>query len=368
MRTFFILLLITINPSWAGDNSEQRLEEIQTEIQTLSADLKQTKKTKTELYQQLKQQSQAVSNLNKELRQLDQQLTQQAAQLVELKQQQQQQQQQKHAKQLNALNDQLRAAYINAQPNYLKILLNQHEPSNLMRASVYFHYFHQARQQQLTTISATLQILTDSQQQLLAAQQQHKQTYQQRQQQQQTLQQQNEQRIATLKQLELKLSSQGARITALREEEQSLQTLLNKLSKKNLDDLGFAKRKGSLAWPIKGKVVDHYGRSRNLGTLTWQGIMIAAPAGRDVNSSAPGRVVFSGWLRGFGLLLIVDHGNQYMTLYSNNQALLKEVDDTVDTGELIALSGDKGIKQYAGLYFELRHKGSPTNPARWFGK
>jgi murein hydrolase activator len=372
---FSTLLLSCTSLTWADTNSTQRLENVQVELQTLSEEFNQNKASKSELYQQLKEQSKAISKLNRELRQLDQQLKQQNSQLDKLKQQQQQQQK-SHAKQFKALSNQLRSAYINAQPNYLKVLLNQQDPASLSRTSIYFDYFHQARQQQLMDISSTLQLLAGNQQQLMAAQQRQQQSYKQRQQQQQALEKNNQRRLATMKQLDIKMNAQGTRISALREEEQSLQTLLKSLalqkkSKPMLqksDDFKFASRKGSLAWPIKGKVIARYGSSRNLGKLTWQGIMIQAPAGNNVRSSATGRVVFSDWLRGFGLLLIIDHGDQYMTLYGNNQTLLKEVGDTVSTDELIALSGDKGIRQHTGLYFEVRHKGSPTNPTKWLGK
>ncbi|NOQ93028.1 MAG: peptidoglycan DD-metalloendopeptidase family protein, partial [Methylophaga sp.] len=162
----------------------------------------------------------------------------------------------------------------------------------------------------------------------------------------------------------------------LREQEKSLHSLFDSLSKPAKVNTNktvsappsFAKRAGSLAWPIKGKVLARYGSSRNLGKLTWQGILISTPAGKNIVASAPGRVVFADWLRGFGLLVIIDHGDQYMTLYGNNETLLTKVGDSVSTGDWIAQSGDKGIHQHAGLYFEIRHKGSPTNPLKWLGK
>ena len=370
-----VLLLALSSIVWADTKSTQRLENVQTEIQTLSKDLKQSKTTKTALYKQLKQQSQTISKLNRELHHLDKQLQQQATQLQTLKQQQQRQQL-SHGQQLQALYDQLRAAYINVQPNYLKVLLSQHDPASLSRTDVYFRYFHQARQQQLTTISETLQSLTNSQQQILQAQQRYQQLFERTQHQQQALQKTNKQRLATLKKLDVKMNAQGVRLTTLQEEEQSLQALLRSLSQKksvphspkNSPSSAFATRRGSLDWPIQGKVIARYGSSRNLGKLTWQGIMIQAAPGKEVIAAAEGRVVFSDWLRGFGLLLILDHGNQYMTLYGNNQTLLKEVGDTVNAGEAIALSGDQGIRKYAGLYFEIRHKGNPTNPVKWLGK
>jgi len=378
MYKFFCLAILILAPVHAGaeSNTTQRLETVQTEIKSLSEELGQTKASKTELYQQLKSQSQAASTLKRELYKLDNSIKQQAAKIKTL-QAQQQQQAQAHSKQLDALNNQLKAAFANAQPNYLKVLLNQQDPAKLSRSSIYFHYFHQARQQQLSNINNTLVELTEQQQQLKLAQQQQQQLYQQRQQQQQQLQQKNQQRLVTLKQLEQKLDQQSSRITALREEEQALQAVFKSLQQKphkavtkttSQPHRKFSSLKGTLPWPIKGKVTARYGSTRNLGKLTWQGIMIDAPSGKEVNASAAGQVVFSGWLRGFGLLIIVDHGDKYMSLYGNNQSLLKEVGENVETGELIALSGDKGIRQHAGLYFEIRHKGSPTNPTAWLGK
>ena len=178
--------------------------------------------------------------------------------------------------------------------------------------------------------------------------------------------------------LDKKITSQDSRLALLREQELSLQALLYSLNKpkratdinivkaKNLQS--FANQQGKLIWPKNGKLLAHFGSPRNLGKLTWQGIMIAASSGDNIVAAAPGRVVFSDWLRGFGLLIIIDHGDQYMTLYGNNESLLKQVDDEVVTGDLIAHSGEKDVRQQAGLYFEIRYKGSPTNPMKWLRK
>ena len=112
-------------------------------------------------------------------------------------------------------------------------------------------------------------------------------------------------------------------------------------------------RLGSLTWPVKGKLLARYGKNRDIGKLTWKGIIIAALTGDNIVASAPGRVVFANWLRGFGLLIIVDHGDQYMTLYANNKTLFKEVGEDVFTDELIAQSGVRGMNEYSGLYFEI---------------
>ena len=377
-KHYLFIFLLTFSSStalWAAKDPAaiQQLEDVKTEIKNLSEHVSTDKASQAELFQQLKQQSRAVSTLNKTLLELKQKIQRQSVELVQLEKRQQQEQR-SHDFELTALTEQIRAAYNTSQPNFVKVLLNQQDPASFRRSSIYFHYFNQARQQQLTDISAILQNLTEDQKSLLAAQKKQQRLYNQQQQKQQALQQQTQQRQATLAALDKKIASQDSRLTLLKEQEQSLQALLHSLNKpkantsSNSSHKAFAKRAGSLTWPVKGKVLARYGSTRKLGKLKWQGIMIASASGKDVVASAPGRIVFSDWLRGFGLLMIIDHGDQYMTLYGNNETLLKQVGDNVVSGELIAQSGDKGIRQYAGLYFELRHKGNPRNPLKWLSK
>lgn len=370
---FFSLALTT--GLYAEESSTQRLENVQSEIKTLSKELGQSKASKDELFKQLKEQSQSASKLNKELHTLDNAIAEQSATLTKLKKQVEQENK-AQAQQLEHFEQQLRAAFSNAKPSYLKILLNQDDPAKLSRSSVYFQYFHLARQQQLKDIDQSLANLSDDQRELYAAHKKQQTLYESRKQQQQQLTAQNKQRQLTLNQLERKIDQQSDRISELKAEEKALQQVFASIAQKAQkkpakaykSTTKFSKLKGQLPWPLKGKVSARYGTKRNLGNLTWQGIMIDAPSGKEVRSIASGQVVFSGWLRGFGLLIIVDHGDKYMTLYGNNQTLLKEVGDKIDANELIAQSGDKGIRQYAGLYFEIRYKGSPTNPKSWLSK
>ena len=372
---FVLLLLIQCNALLAKEDSQQQLNDVKTEIKSLNQDVDKNKASKAQLFKQLKQQSRSVSKLNKSLLSLKQEINQQNLELKRLEQQLQQQHA-SHTGQLNALNQQIRTSYIHGQPSYLKILLNQHNPATLSRSTTYFHYFHQARQQQLLSINKTLNNLSVDQKLLFTAQKAQQKRYAQQKQKQKSLQQQTQQRQATLKLLDAKITDQDSRLAFLHEQEKSLHSLLNSLNKPKVNNTvktptplaSFSKRAGSLTWPIKGKLLARYGSSRNLGKLTWQGILIATPAGKNIVASAPGQIVFADWLRGFGLLIIIDHGDQYMTLYGNNETLLIQVGDTVSTGDLIAQSGDKGIRQHAGLYFEIRHKGSPTNPLKWLSK
>jgi len=390
----------------AGGNSAERLDTVRGEIEDLSADLSQKKASREEMYAQLKQQSRKVSELNRELRSLEQQIAEknqtlkQLREVAGIKEAEQNQQ-------LDALYEQMRAAYINAEPSYLEMLLNQQDIATISRGSTYFRYFHEARKAQLESINQILTQLNEEQKAILLAQQSLEMAKQEQLLKQQALQQETEKRKATLAALDKTISGQDAKLAALKEEESNLQALLDRLAREREQRIAreqaaqekaardkakqqqqkppaatksaaiapppkpntpFSRLNGKLNWPVSGKVLARYGSPRNLGKLKWQGIVIDSPTGNDVRATATGRVVFADWLRGFGLLIIVDHGEQYMTLYGNNETLLKQAGDTVQAGEVIAQSGEQGIRGLTGLYFEIRHRGAPTNPLKWLAR
>lgn len=128
----------------------------------------------------------------------------------------------------------------------------------------------------------------------------------------------------------------------------------------------FAKLKGRLAKPVDGRIAARFGTKRT-GSATWQGIRFRAPEGADVRAVAAGTVVFADWLRGYGNLIIVDHGGNYLSVYANNDTLLKNVGERVQQGETIGAVGSSGGDDEPGLYFELRHRGKPVNPSPWLG-
>ena len=130
------------------------------------------------------------------------------------------------------------------------------------------------------------------------------------------------------------------------------------------NDGRFARQKGTLRLPVKGTVQGRFGGPRE-GGGTWRGLFIKSGAGNDVKAVAGGRVVFAEWMRGFGNLLIVDHGDAYLSIYGNNDALLKEVGQAVQGGETVATVGNSGGNPETGLYFELRHQGQPIDPMKW---
>ena len=134
----------------------------------------------------------------------------------------------------------------------------------------------------------------------------------------------------------------------------------------DIDAPQIAKRKGKLEWPVSGKLALKYGSKKS--TLSTDGIFISSDSGKAVKVVHPGRVVFSEWLRGYGLLIIVDHGNDYLSLYGHNQSLLRNTGDWVQAGETISLTGSSGGYDQTGLYFSLRHNGKSFNPVPWLNK
>ena len=180
-----------------------------------------------------------------------------------------------------------------------------------------------------------------------------------------------QQRQQVLGALDRDLQDKGARLARLKQDEQELQALIRKLQE-TIDDLPEVKTderplkslKGRLNWPLKGRMLARFG-SRKAGNLRWDGVMIGTPEGRKVKAVHRGRVAFADWLRGYGLLLIIDHGDGYMTLYGNNQSLFKETGEWVEASEPVALAGSSGGRPEPGIYFGIRVKGKAVNPRKW---
>jgi septal ring factor EnvC (AmiA/AmiB activator) len=149
-----------------------------------------------------------------------------------------------------------------------------------------------------------------------------------------------------------------ALVAGLREELESIPALEEQAQ-------SFASLRGTLQWPSSGRLLHQFGAKRESDNQSWQGVLIGTDTGAPVTAVSHGRVAFADWLRGFGLLLIIDHGEGYMSLYGRNQSLFKEVGDWVAAGELIAVVGTSGGEEETGLYFEIRNNGIPMNPARW---
>ena len=245
--------------------------------------------------------------------------------------------------------------------------MNQNESERIQRTISYYQYLNKARINEINkfqiTITQLMEVTTQHQEQvaqlqLLKANQQ---------QQRKNLNKNKDKRSKTLASLNNKLLSSKQQLAKLKAEEANLTAALQKLTaliRAEVDLVGLSKLKRKLSWPVKGRMLRNFG-SRKQGYLKWKGVLLGAPIGKQVQTIHNGTILFSDWLKGYGLLIVIDHGNGYMSLYAHNQTLLKSVGDRVETGEPIALVGQSGGQDQAGLYFEIRHQGKAVNPKLW---
>jgi len=252
----------------------------------------------------------------------------------------------------------------------VKLLLNQQQPDQLARVLRYQEYFQKARTLRISNILATLEELRRVTEEVISAQQELAQRQQAVRQQSQELESAHLSRQQALSALQQSMGKKQQEISKLEEDAQRLDQLLKDMSQALSDipanPMGqpFGALAGNLPWPAEGRHRVSFGRPREAG-LTWNGVIIDAPEGALIRAIHPGRVVFAEWLRGYGLIIILDHGDGFLTLYGHNQSLLRDVGDWVLAGETLALAGDSGGRTSAGVYFEIRRNGSPVNPASW---
>jgi septal ring factor EnvC (AmiA/AmiB activator) len=273
--------------------------------------------------------------------------------------------------QREALAALLRSAYALGHNEELKLLLQQDDVAAIARVLAYHRYFQRAQVGQIDKLRGDLKQLADVQDSIVVATRELTSTRDARNAESGRLDTERSERAQLVAAIDEKLKDQGARIAALGKDETALTQLLEQLRdvfadipKQLAGEAPFASARGKLAWPLKGKVVTAFGAADESGRRS-SGVLLAAKVGAAVHAIAHGRVVFADWMRGYGLLIIVDHGDGYLSLYGCNETLLKDVGDWVDAGETIATSGASGGQKTPGLYFELRAKGQPVDPRGW---
>lgn len=269
------------------------------------------------------------------------------------------------------LRSALRASYRSGQESYLKVLLNQEDPALSARMLQYFERFNRQRSKQIQAFRKTIEeiaaVRIETEQTSLAlAAQQDELTEQQL-----ALKSDQDSRSALLKELDSSIASRSSELGQLQQDRQRLEELIEKIAEAIAsipapDQLTpFAQAKGSMPLPLNGQIGSRFGASYSDGNLHRQGVIMLAELGSPVRAIHPGRIVFADWLRGSGLLVIVDHGEGYLSLYANNQALAKSKGDWVNRGEALATAGSNAGTGDAGIYFEIRHNGTAQDPLLW---
>ena len=366
-----VCLLALASGSVQAASQQAQLKELRARIAKLQANLDRDIQTRSQVQRQLRDSEQQIAKQTDSLRSANASVAQAQARLATLQHEQAQQQAVLDA-QKTALAQQIRAAYMQGQDSRLQLLLNARDPATLDRLLAYYDYMNKVRATRIQAVRAQLDTLAKInarvKQQLAALsdlRQQRARTLAQ-------LKHSRETRTQLLAQLNQRIRSHGQQLARMQSDERNLENLLNNLQQTLADipaDLEghhrFSSLRKRLPWPVAGRIIQSFGAPLAGGRLRAHGDLIAAPLGTPVRAIAYGRVVFADWLPHFGLLVIIDHGSGYMSIYAHNQSVYVHVGDWVQMGETIATLGDSGGQDQPALYFEIRHGGVALSPRDW---
>ncbi|GAB6044010.1 murein hydrolase activator EnvC family protein [Endothiovibrio diazotrophicus] len=368
-------------PSPAADRlgaKQAELEQLRKRIGTVQRDLERARGRQSEVEREFAASERQVANIASLIASLDHKLADQQRSLDKLRGEREQQHEALGG-QRQELARQVRAAHALGRQERLKLLLNQEEPARAGRLMVYYDYFHRARAEHIATISNRLSRLDRLEREIREESRQLAQMKGEREREAAKLSGSQEQQRQLLVRLEREIERGGRKLERLRADESALAKLIDSLRealarvpeeppRAHTPNLPFSRLKGRLGWPTRGRVAATFGAPRELGDFHWQGLLIRAPEGREVHAVARGRVAYADWLRGYGMLIILDHGHGYMSLYGYNRNLYRRVGEWVEAGETIAQVGASGGRKENALYFEIRRRGKPINPRPWLAK
>jgi len=372
----FLCLLSSAESVYASKNEDMshyqdKLERLQKSIEKIQQHLQGSKKQRSHVMTELNELEVKISENARILKKLERDIYTIKKQKNDLESELQLIDKQL-IEQRHILSEQMRAAYSMGHQQNLKMLLNQQDPAQAGRTQEYFNYLSRARQQQITTFldtferkklaEASLKQALETQNNLLLSQKDEK----------RIRQKQRLKRKSLVAELSKKIKNQENTLSSLESSRSRIENLLKSLGELLADiptspseNQPFVSQKGRLPWPVSGEFLGNFGDDKNYGDLKWNGVLIKAEMGTPVRVIGHGRVAFSDWLQGFGFITIVDHGEGYMSLYGHNESLFKQTGDWVQAGEVIATAGDSGGQLVSGVYFEIRSRGKPINPAKW---
>ncbi len=368
-----VLLLLPVD-SIAAKDERAKLADLKSAISSLEKQLDRRDKEKNQLVATLKKVEVEAADASKKIRQLTTQINRSTKTMADLDTQQQGLKAE-IKKQNSAVSEQLAAAYKMGEQESIKLLLNQEDPQQLARLLKYYNYVLDARNEKIAQYLTDVGKLSTVQGEMIKQKRSLASAKAQLEKDQQQLLATSKRRQTALKQLNASLQNDKSKLNKLLKERGELEELLKNVrgvvKKMALatppGGQSFASQKGMLRWPLKGKVAHSFGSQRS-GSLRWDGWLIGASIGEPVAAVHDGQVIFSNYMRGFGLLIILNHGDGYMTLYAHNEELLKDTGDWVLSNETIARAGDTGGLDNPALYFEIRKKGQPADPKKWLGK
>ncbi|MFN9490561.1 MAG: murein hydrolase activator EnvC family protein [Betaproteobacteria bacterium] len=373
------------NPGEAQDE----LRELRGRISAMQKKLAASEEIKSEASDALRESERAISEASRELRDLARQSRESGAKLGDLRKTARETETRLRAQQ-DALGRMLRRQYLQGEPDALRLLLARENPNDMARQMKYLGHIAGARARLVEGLRADLAELERlgrdiADEAAAIARITAEQALQKK-----RLEQEKRARAEVLNRVSRDIRAQQQQIRSLQANENRLTRLIEQLTRlaqqrppprkpaaergprprnealpADSGERAFAALRGTLALPVRGELAGRFGSPRSDGGITWKGVFIQARSGEDVRAVAAGRVVYADWLRGFGNLLIIDHGDSYMTLYANAESLLRQVGDTIRGGESVATVGNSGGNAESGLYFEMRHAGRPFDPLSW---
>jgi septal ring factor EnvC (AmiA/AmiB activator) len=349
-----------------------KLHELRASIDALKKDLDAVRGEHDTQQQILEKSDKAIGDIHREIRRLERDAVD-----ADLKLDRFEQQRSEANARLDAIRSilerELRAAWMGGRQERIKLLLSQEEPASIGRMLAYQGYFARARAKRMDVYNDSLQALQNASQEVRDQQARIVTLQEQQQQQAARLAAEQETQHKLVAALQEKLQSGNVQLAKLQQDEQRVNQLVQSLQEAMRDippvsgsQQGLHHLKGQLHWPVAGRISVPFGARQASGQMTSRGVHISAQTGTEVRAVAQGRVVFADWLRGFGLLLIIEHGSGYMTLYGENSSLYKAVGEWVEQGEVVSAAGNSGGQSRTGIYLELRKDGQPVNPAAWF--
>jgi len=350
--------------------SEETLAALTSTIKTVQADIASRNSERADVYKTLQSAEKSLAEVNREISGINASIQENRGKLEELEKELASLQSLKNRQQ-DLITRYLQGAHRTGQEEYLKLLLNQENPATVSRMLSYYRYFTDARREKVEEYAGTITAIAQVQDQIETANQTLEQQQAKLALRQQELQARSRERQAILEELDKQLESSSQALSALEAERAEVALLIEEL-RQSINNLSlggqqqsFASLKGKLPWPVDGRLLNRWGSSYGNGDLSRQGVVLAANEGENVRAIHHGRVVYSDWFSSSGLLLIIDHGDGYMSLYAHNQSLFRDVGEWVSQGEVIAAAGNTGGQATASLYFEIRHNGDAINPSTW---
>ena len=350
--------------------STAELNQVRDRIRALQARIESDKSQRGEVTRQLEQTEMRISGLVSDLEALQQETEVQRMRERKVREQRDETLADLEATR-GALAAQVRSAYQMGRQEKTKLLLNQEDPARVGRMLTYYDYLNYTRIERISLIQQRIEELGKLEQSHREELARLNHLQAERQTALAKLESSRDSRKRSLSQLEREIASKGNRMQRLQADEEALERMLKSLTTLLADvpiDLGdgarFGDLKGKLPWPVQGSLLANYGQKKG-NKLTWRGVWIAAKSGTPVKAAARGRVAYVGWMHRYGLIVVLEHGDGYFTLYGHNEAVKVEPGAWVDAGQPIASAGDTGGHRQTGVYFEIRREAKPENPRRW---